>query len=155
MAKQGNWPGKLAGYTELAGEEPLPYQIHLKSVVSPEMANRFLQRLRRKRWKELFRFFSRLASLHPLARLRRNLKGLIDRASEAAPIQNFMRDALTEVEKDALTRLTSIETPGFGMQLIGQRLLNIEERHQLYMFVRGLFDSQRNVVWPEDGQWSE
>lgn len=142
MAKQGNWPGKRPSKLQV------PERMTLQSVVSPEDAKRFLKILHRKSQSKLRRFFASLVVMPPILRLRRNLKVLLDRVSRETPMRDFMRDGLTESERDALARLTSIETSEGDIQAIAQGLLNVEERYQLYLSIGSLFDSQRNVAWP-------
>lgn len=146
--KRGSWYGKSV-------PAAAPGRIALRSILPPDEAREFLAELKKRNLRDIFGYFRSLAVMRPFDRLRRNLKVTITELGEKPATAGFMQSGLTRLEQKALKRLALIESGEFNMQMTAQMLLNVEERYQLYRFIGGTLDSQRNVKWPPPTDWMQ
>ena len=119
---------------------PIPQPFGLRSEASKEQFPALLEAMRAAKVKmTTIAQFENLAGMPPVCRLGRNLKVLVTRMMERS-ITDFMRDALTPYELDALIGLASMASEH---REVAQSLLNIDERYQLAQAAKGMFDLER------------
>lgn len=92
-----------------------------------------------------YRLFSQLGRLHPVHRLVRNL-GTVLRTLGHGPVENIIRDGLTEVEYQALVQLERLNAPS-SIRATAQGLLNVYERGQMVEAAQQLFQEERHRRW--------